>query len=178
MYFCFLGPYLRHMEVPRLGVKSELQVPAYTIATRDQSYVCNPHHSSHWRKIPNPLSEARDRTCILMDTSRISFCRATIGIPIIIVLKFYIHTHSIWKFPGQGLNPIHICDLCCNCGGNLGSFNLMCQAGNWTCMHLCSDLSCYSWILNPLHHSTTAGTPEIDFSRSHCNPFCCLNFHF
>ena len=27
-FFCFLGPNLRHMEVPRLGVKSELQLPA------------------------------------------------------------------------------------------------------------------------------------------------------
>ena len=33
---CFsfiLGPRPRHMEVPRLGVKSELQLPAYTTAT-------------------------------------------------------------------------------------------------------------------------------------------------
>ena len=45
--FCFRGPYLRHMEVPRLGVESELQLrptpqhynsgfePAYTIAHGD-----------------------------------------------------------------------------------------------------------------------------------------------
>ena len=31
--FCFLGPHLRHMEVPRLGVQLELQLPAYTTAT-------------------------------------------------------------------------------------------------------------------------------------------------
>ena len=29
-YFLFLGPHLQHIEVPRLGVKSELQLPAYT----------------------------------------------------------------------------------------------------------------------------------------------------
>ena len=29
----FLGPHLRHMEVPRLGVELELQLPAYTTAT-------------------------------------------------------------------------------------------------------------------------------------------------
>ena len=29
----FLGPHLRHMEVPRLGVKLELLLPAYTTAT-------------------------------------------------------------------------------------------------------------------------------------------------
>ena len=32
-FFFFLGPLMWHMEVPRLGVKSELQLPAYTIAT-------------------------------------------------------------------------------------------------------------------------------------------------
>ena len=31
-YFFFLGLYLLHMEVPRLGVKSELQLPAYSIS--------------------------------------------------------------------------------------------------------------------------------------------------
>ena len=32
-FFFFLGPHLWHMEVPRLGVKLELQLPAYTTAT-------------------------------------------------------------------------------------------------------------------------------------------------
>ena len=31
-FFVFLEPQLQHMEVPRLGVKSELQLPAYTTA--------------------------------------------------------------------------------------------------------------------------------------------------
>ena len=46
--FCFLGPHQRHMEVPRLGVKSELQPSAYTTVTamQGQSCVCNLHHSS------------------------------------------------------------------------------------------------------------------------------------
>ena len=58
----FLGPHLLHMEVPRLGVKSELQLLAYVTATTmlDQSCICDPHHSlfQHW--ILKPLSEARD----------------------------------------------------------------------------------------------------------------------
>ena len=29
-FFCFLGPYPWHIEVPRLGVKSELQLPPHT----------------------------------------------------------------------------------------------------------------------------------------------------
>ena len=42
----FFGPYLWHTEVPRPGVESELHLPAYTIATRDQSHLCDLHHSS------------------------------------------------------------------------------------------------------------------------------------
>ena len=37
------------------------------------SHICNLHHSSLQHQVLNPLSEARDRTCILMDTSRIRF---------------------------------------------------------------------------------------------------------
>ena len=57
--------------VPQLGVESELQLPAYTTATArwDLSRVCNLCHNSQQCQILNPLSEARDRTCILMDTS-------------------------------------------------------------------------------------------------------------
>ena len=55
------------MDVPRLGVESEMQLPAYTTATatatRDRS-VCNLHHSSQQHWLLNPLSEARDGTRI------------------------------------------------------------------------------------------------------------------
>ena len=77
IYFFFLFFFLRAapwpMEIPRLGVKSELQLPAYTTATatQDLSCLCNLHHSSwqHW--ILNPLIKARDQTRILLDISRI-----------------------------------------------------------------------------------------------------------
>ena len=32
LFACFLGPHPRHMDVPRLGVESELQLLAYTTA--------------------------------------------------------------------------------------------------------------------------------------------------
>uniref|UniRef100_A0A8D1AT14 asparaginase n=2 Tax=Sus scrofa TaxID=9823 RepID=A0A8D1AT14_PIG len=50
-----------HMEVPSLGLSSELQLPAYTTATAtpDPSHGCDRHHSSWRRWILNPLSEAR-----------------------------------------------------------------------------------------------------------------------
>ena len=60
LFFCYLELYLWHMEVSRLGVELELQMPAYTaatataIATQDPSHVCDLHHSSQlW--ILNPL---------------------------------------------------------------------------------------------------------------------------
>ena len=68
---------------PRLGVQSELQLLAYTIATamRDLSHICSLHHSSRQCQILNLLSEARDRTCVLMDTSQICFPCVTMGTP-------------------------------------------------------------------------------------------------
>ena len=61
------------MGVPRLGVESKLHLLAYTTATAtpDPSRVCDLHHSSWQCQIPNPLSEARDGTNILMDTIRV-----------------------------------------------------------------------------------------------------------
>ena len=58
------------MEIPRLGVELELQLPAYVIPTAmpDSSHICDLHSSLWQRWILNPLSEARDQTCILMET--------------------------------------------------------------------------------------------------------------
>ena len=63
------------MEVPRLGVESELQLLAYTTATAmpDLIHVYELHHSSWQGRILNPLSEARDQTCVLMDTSQVCY---------------------------------------------------------------------------------------------------------
>ena len=67
-FFVFSGP--QPMEVPRLGVQSELQLPAYTAATAtpDPSHICDLQHSARQCWILNPLSETRDRTHILKDT--------------------------------------------------------------------------------------------------------------
>ena len=69
----FFRPHLQHMGVPGLWVKLELQLPAYATATAiwDLSCICNLHHSSLQHQILNPLSGARDRTHIFMDTSQL-----------------------------------------------------------------------------------------------------------
>ena len=73
VFVFFLGLHLRHMEVPRLGVEAELQLPAYTtaIVTPDPSHVFDlcPSFRPCW--ILNPVNEARDRTHILMHTSQV-----------------------------------------------------------------------------------------------------------
>ena len=72
------------MEFPRLRVKSELQLLAYTAAAAmpDPSHVCDLYHScsrQHW--ILNPLNEARDQTHNLLVPSQIHFHCATVGTP-------------------------------------------------------------------------------------------------
>ena len=63
------------------GSELELPLPACTTATAtwDPRHVCNLHHSSWQRWLLNPLSQARDQTCILMDTSRARYSWATTG---------------------------------------------------------------------------------------------------
>ena len=58
------------MEVPRLGIESELQLPAYTTATETPglSHIYNLRHSLWQCQILNPLSKAKDQTHILIDT--------------------------------------------------------------------------------------------------------------
>ena len=62
LFFVFLGLHLRHLEIPRLEVESQLYLPACTTATamQDPSLVCDLYHRSQQRQILNSLSEARD----------------------------------------------------------------------------------------------------------------------
>ena len=60
------------MEVPRLGLESELQLLASTTATAtatmDLSHIHNLNLSLWQSWILKPLREARDQACILTDT--------------------------------------------------------------------------------------------------------------
>ena len=83
-------PYVQQMDIPRLGVESELQLPgtATATATWDPSHICNLYHSSwqHW--ILNQLSRARVQTRIFMGTSWVCYHWATTGTP----CEFLIHS--------------------------------------------------------------------------------------
>ena len=62
---------------PRPGVELELQLLPYTTATATQDPDC----SSQQCWISDPLSKARDRTRILMDTNWICFPWTSTGTP-------------------------------------------------------------------------------------------------
>ena len=79
VFLSFLGLHPQHMELPRLGVESELQMPAYATAMQDLSCLHDLHHSSWQCRIQNSLSKARDWTFNLMVTSRICFHCTTMG---------------------------------------------------------------------------------------------------
>lgn len=133
MAFFFLQPHSWHMEVPSLGDESATAMP-------DPSPTCDPHHSSWQRRMLNPLSEARDQTCVFMDTSR--------------VLNLLSHNRNYYycyccgcccylgaipwpvEFPDQGSHPSCSCNLH-HSYGNTGSFNPLCQPGiepeSWHC---------------------------------------------
>ena len=59
------------MEVPRLGVELELELPAYATATAtlDPRHICDLRQSLRQCWILNPLKEARDQTHILTETT-------------------------------------------------------------------------------------------------------------
>ena len=61
IYLFILGLHLKNMEAPWLGVESELQQLTYTTATatKDPSHICNLHHSSRQRQIPDPRSRGQ-----------------------------------------------------------------------------------------------------------------------
>ena len=73
-------------------------LPAYATATAmpDTSFICDLHHSSWQCWILNPVNEAMDWTCILMDTRQIRLLWATTGTP---TLYFLITlSNNTWQF--------------------------------------------------------------------------------
>ena len=72
-FFVLLGLHWWHVEVPRVGAESELQLPAYTTTTAipDLSCISDLHCNLWQRPIHYPLREAREWTRIPVDTSQV-----------------------------------------------------------------------------------------------------------
>ena len=101
-FFAFLGLYLQHMEVLRLGVKLELQLPAYVpqqwrIWVTSAAYTAA-HGSSGFF---NPLSKARDWTHIFVNTSwvlnHLRHNRNSLILDNLIMSCFCIYNNIIWN---------------------------------------------------------------------------------
>ena len=88
IYFCFLGLHPLHMEVPRLGVKSQPQ--QHQIWAR----ICDPMPQLTAISERNPLSKAGDQTYDLMVPSWILFCCTTKGTPKFFIIKNYIFYYN------------------------------------------------------------------------------------
>ena len=105
LLFYFLGLHSWPREVPRLGVKLELQLLAYLTATAmpDPSCFCDLHHSSWQCRILMPLNKARDRIPNFLVPNQIHLCCVTMGTPIWSIfccfclneIKILIHTLTI-----------------------------------------------------------------------------------
>ena len=70
------------------GSQARGQIGAVTVGPcHGHSNTGSEPHPRNTPQLLNPLSEARDRKCVLMDASQICFCWATSGMP---TLAFYI----------------------------------------------------------------------------------------
>ena len=58
----FLGPHLWHMEVSRLGVESEVQLPAYNTATATPVKATSAMHQM-WDTVPGYIFQIKNTKC-------------------------------------------------------------------------------------------------------------------
>ena len=60
LFLVYFGPHLWHVQVPRLGVKSELQLPAYTTAMLDPSHHLQPTLQLTAMPDPSPTEQGQE----------------------------------------------------------------------------------------------------------------------
>ena len=105
------------MEVPRLGVQLELQLPVCTTATamQDLSLACNLNRSPGQHQTLNTLSEAGDQTQNLLVPSQIYFPCATIGTPLYLLFRKFLEV-NIEKRTNHKYRPVsvHKPNMSCN----------------------------------------------------------------
>ena len=121
--FVFLGSHLWHMEVPRLGVESELQLPSYTAAHS------NARSLAHWER------PGIKRTWVLMNTSQVRYrwaswkLRDDIFFLLQQIYKLRFDWVTDWRSLGKSLlnrkKKVYICkivmELRCSCYSPLKS---------------------------------------------------------
>ena len=83
---------------PRGWIKLQLLVYTTATATQKSKPCLWPTPQLRQRQILNPLNEARDWTCILMDTSWIHCCRATMRMPLYFIFNLKISSSLLYAF--------------------------------------------------------------------------------
>ena len=83
LFVCFLGLHMRHMgsSQARGWIRATAAGLHLRYSNTRSELVCDLYHSSRQCKIVNPLSRAGDGTNILMNTSWVHYCWATMGTP-------------------------------------------------------------------------------------------------
>ena len=106
-------------------------------------HICDLHHSSLQCRIFNPLREARDRTCILMDTCQVCFYWATMGTPMIV---FILHNRDLNGIQSLLPQPPVLCirAKCCFIS-EWGIFDLMIGFGKDTLFALGAGYIVTGW---------------------------------
>ena len=79
----------------------------------DPGHLYHLHLSSQRRWMSDPLRKARDRTCVLMDTSWVCFCWATMGTPRLFFLHRITFT-SLSKIRWAYVIDLFLCSLFCS----------------------------------------------------------------
>ena len=144
------------MEVPGLWVELELQLLAYVAATTmpDLSCVFNLHRSSWQHRILKPLSEAKDQTLVLRDTSRVCYRCTYNENSSFFLMAAPVAYGSFWARDWFRAAAVSYPQL-----GHTRSFNPPCQARAWSRAsnpHLCRMQASAVGFLT---HCATAGTP-------------------
>ena len=77
-----------------------------------------------------------------------------VGKVLFVCFSFYSHSHGIWMFLGQRLNPSHSCEVYHSCS-NSGYFNQLGWARDWT--HI--SIVIWATAVCFLAHCAKVGTP-------------------
>ena len=95
VFLFFSGLHLWHLEVPSLWGQIRATAASHSHSNPRSEPRLRLHHSSWQCKILNPLSEARDWTRILIDSSHVHYLSATVGTPSNILCR-WIMTEGQW----------------------------------------------------------------------------------
>ena len=168
------------MEIPRIGVKSKLQLLAYTVQSHSHSNVESGTLQQPCLRLtpqlmamldPWPTERSRDRTCSLMDTRWIRFYCATTGTPF-----YFVFRAQPWHMEVPGLGVESKLQLPAYSTATAAYTTASSNARSLTHQARLGIKPASSWILiGFLNHWATTGTRYWTADLQNCKGinFCC-----